>query len=72
MESIVRKYHDLNERAFHHYQVGLDELIYQNYFANKLEEREEEINALIEEVEELKFMNERKFMDYDQLKKENL
>ena len=36
MESVVRKYHDLNERVFHHYQVGLDELIYHNYFETKL------------------------------------
>ena len=70
-ESVIRKYHDLNERAYHHYQMSLDELFYQNYFGQKLQKKEEEINSLIEEVQELKFMNERKFMDYDELKRQN-
>jgi hypothetical protein len=36
-----------------------------------LEEKENEINQLIEEVEELKFLTDRKLLDYDELKKEN-
>jgi hypothetical protein len=35
------------------------------------EERELETNELIEEIEELKFLNERKYMDYDEMKKTN-
>lgn len=34
-------------------------------------EKENEINCLIEEVEELKFLNERKLMDNDELKRQN-
>lgn len=35
------------------------------------EDKDGQINQLIEEIEELKFLNERKFLDYDELKKEN-
>lgn len=36
-----------------------------------LEEKDAETNGLIEEIEELKFLNERKYMDYDEMKKTN-
>ena len=39
MESVVRKYNELNDRAFHHYQMSLDEIFFQNYFGKKLKER---------------------------------
>jgi len=49
----------------------LEQLIEEGYFMQTLEEKENEINQLIEEVEELKFLTDRKLLDYDELKKEN-
>ena len=47
MEMIVRKYNDLDEKSYHYYQMSLEEVIHQNYFGRKLDDRENQINDLI-------------------------
>ena len=41
------------------------------FWDEKLFDKEQEINQLAEELEELKFLQERRFLDYDEIKKEN-
>lgn len=51
--------------------MSLEEAFLKGGLEEKWEEKEFDINSLVEEVEELKFLNERKFMDFDELKKDN-
>ena len=51
--------------------MGLDELLHQNHFSTKLEEREQRINLLIQEIEELKSIHQSTFNNYDELRKTN-
>ena len=67
MESVARKYHSLNERAFHLYGMSLNDLVSQNYLGSRLKKREERVSLLADEVEELKSLHQRKSKDYEDI-----
>lgn len=69
-DELSQKYTIINERSREHLGYGIQQII--DRFLMHLQEKDAEINQLIEEVEQLKFLNERKYLDYDELKKENI
>lgn len=71
VEQSHRKLQDLNEACYKIFQLTLDEAIFHGYLSQKIDEKDLEINNLSEEVEELKFLNERKLLDYDELRRQN-
>ena len=63
VEQLARKYSYLSDRTREQLGFSLEELI--DKYSILAEEKDVETNELIEEIEELKFLNERKYMDYD-------
>lgn len=71
LEHNNKRFQDLNDSCFKIFRLSLDEAIFHGYLSRKIDEKDTEINNLLEEVEELKFLNERKLLDYDELRKQN-
>lgn len=45
--------------------------MFRGWFSRKMGDLEGEIKGLVEEVEELRFINDRRMLDYDELRKQN-
>lgn len=52
--------------------MNIQQAIFRDGISQKLQQKEFELTNMVEEIEELKFLNERKYMDFDELKRENL
>ena len=59
------KFLELTQKCYHSYGITIEEMISTGFWDEKLFDKEQEINQLAEELEELKFLQERKFLDYD-------
>ena len=73
MENMVNssKLIQLNKKCFQSYGISLEEMLTTGFWEEKLFDKDQEINQLAEQLEEIKFLQERKFLDYDELKKIN-
>lgn len=65
------KFLELSKKCYNSYGITIEEMLSSGFWDEKLFDKEQEINQLAEELEELKFLQERRFLDYDEIKKEN-
>ena len=71
LEDDAAKYVDINERCLENHGVTADELIIGGFIDEKMFDQEQEINRLSEELEELRFNQDRKIIDAEELRKVN-
>lgn len=67
----MRKYETINEKSMESYGVTVDELVLAGYIEEKMFDQEQELGQLKQDIEELRFNDDRKQLDLEEMKKEN-
>ncbi len=71
-QDIVGKYSVVNEKSLQNHGVSVQQLVLGGYLDEKFFDQEQELNRIRQEVQEMKFTEDQKNLDIEQMRRQNL